>query len=91
MRAQPDPSRLALSGPMSVPCRMVHMFRAAIAGFVLLDQVLEVHECAGIAIVVVANAVAVVTSRPRRSAVVAEAPAMPGRRRSRADPPAGDR
>lgn len=49
----------------------VHPVWAALAGLVVLGQVLAVHEWVGIGMVVLANAVAVVTARPRRALAVA--------------------
>lgn len=46
----------------------VHPVWAALAGLVVLGQVLAAHEWVGIGIVVAANALAVVTARPRRPA-----------------------
>jgi hypothetical protein len=54
----------------------IHPVLAALAGLVVLGQQLAGHEWAGIAVVVLANAVAVsLHGRPSRSAVSAPAPA----------------
>ncbi len=52
----------------------VHPVWAALAGLVLLGQVLALHEWLGIAIVVTANAVGVATSRPGRGSDADVAP-----------------
>jgi inner membrane transporter RhtA len=64
-----------------VPARFFGVFMsvnpviAAVAGIVLLGQVLDLHEWVGIVIVVVANAVAVATSGSREQRHVGVTPA----------------
>lgn len=62
----------------------VHPLFAALAGAVMLGQLLAVHEVVGMLLVVGANVAAVLASRRPRGLTTAARPARPGRRRSRA-------